>query len=145
MQRAQRNILADGVHDCVVDDHGLGELFAAVQHAMAHRADFIHGFDHAVFRIGQGGEHVLARFHMGGHVHFDHIFFVAAGILLRQLAAGNADALHQALGQHAFVLHINQLIFEGRGTRVYNQNFHGIAPPFSYVLTIWHYTALFRF
>ena len=43
--------------DVVVDDDGFGELVAAVQHAVAHSADFAHILDDALDRIGQEAEH----------------------------------------------------------------------------------------
>ena len=42
MQGAQGDVFRDGVQHSVVDDDGFGELAAAVEHPMAHRADFVH-------------------------------------------------------------------------------------------------------
>ena len=61
MQRAQRDIGADGVLDLLVDKHAGGERLAAVEHAMAHRADFVHMLDRALLRVGQGLDHRGSR------------------------------------------------------------------------------------
>ena len=134
VQGAQGDVFADGVHNGVVNNHGLGELFAAMQHAMAHGADLGHVGHHAMILVGQGPQHVAAGLHMGGHILVDDVFVLAAGILLGQLAALDADALHQALGQDGFILHIHQLIFERRRTGVDDQDFHKCVSSHDFVL-----------
>ena len=47
-----------------------------------------------------------------------------------QFASLDADAFNQTLGQLFLAVHVNQLIFEGRGTCVHNQNFHIVSCSF---------------
>ena len=44
--------------------------------------------------------------------------------VLAEVAAFNADPLNEAFGQLFLAVHVDQLIFQGGGTRVHNQNFH---------------------
>jgi len=53
MQGAQGDALFDGLDDLVIDDAGVGELHAAMQHTVADSIDLVHGLDHAVLRIDQ--------------------------------------------------------------------------------------------
>ena len=48
--------------------------------------------------------------------------------LVRELGALNADTLANALCNDVFRFHINELIFEGRTSRVDNKNFHCFPP-----------------
>ena len=122
MQRTQRDIGADGVLDLLVDKHAGGERLAAVEHAMAHRADFVHMLDRALLRVGQGLDHEGA----GLGVVLDGLLKddLLAVDLLGELAALDADALHQALGHELFAVHVHQLVFQRGRTRVDDQNFH---------------------
>ena len=45
-------------------------------------------------------------------------------LLLRVARNAHADALHQALGQRPFIVHIDQLVFQGGRTGVHDQDFH---------------------
>ena len=96
MQGAQGDVGADGLLDLLVDEHAGGEGLAAVEHAMAHRADFVHVLDRALLRVGEGLDHEGA----GLGVVLDGLLKddLLAAYLLGELAALDADALHQALG-----------------------------------------------
>ncbi len=110
MQGAERDVLLDGVQHRLIDNDRFGELGAAVQHAMADRADFVHRFDDAVILIGQGVQHVTAGLDVRFHGDFERKFLAAR--FLGELAAVDADALDQALGERRFVRHINKLVFQ---------------------------------
>ena len=125
VQGAQRDVLADGRLHLIGDDAGGGELLAAVQHAMAHRADLIHGLDDALLGILQGRQHQLGGAHMVGDLLVD-VGDLAVGGLLVQVGALDVDALHQALGDDALVIHVHQLVLQGGRTGVDNQNLHGM-------------------
>ena len=101
-----------------------------MQHPMAYRADFVHGFDHAEILIRQRVEHHMAGLHMvfnGSRFPIHH--FLAADLAFVMAQRAHTDALHQALGQSGFILHVNKLIFQGGRARVHDQNFH-VQKPF---------------
>ena len=125
VQRAQRDELADGSLHFVGDDAAGGELLAAVQHAVTHRADFIHGLEHALFRVKQRAQHQLRRHDVVRNrlVEVDDLRHVRG--LLVQVGAFNRDALHLPLDDHLLVVHVHQLVLQGGRTRVDNQNLHG--------------------
>ena len=49
--------------------------------------------------------------------------------LVNNEVAACADALADSLRQHIFPIHINQLIFPGRASRIDDQDFHSTIPP----------------
>ena len=141
MERAQRDVLLDSLDARIVNQAGRGELLAAVQHAMADRADFGQVGDHARadqvlavvrnFQIGAilADEHVQNHFHRFGMglgllqlLFLDLVALPAVGQVGRGI--DGADALDEALRDYGFILHVDQLEFQRRGTRVDNQNFH---------------------
>ena len=111
VQRPEGDVFLDSVHAGLVDDAGGGELFTAVQHAMAHRADFGNGGNHAVLLGKQGFEHQV---HGLGVVlnHFALHHKALVRVFVGELAALDADALHQALGDDGFIVHVDQLILQ---------------------------------
>jgi hypothetical protein len=52
--------------------------------------------------------------------------------------AVNADTLAQALSGHDTGLGIHQLVLQGRGAGIDNQNVHWNLPPKNYVSFSWH-------
>ena len=122
--------LLDGGHDLVSDDDGLGELLAAVDHAVTDRVDLLHGADDAVLLVHKGVQNSRDGFVVGGHGDvggLDGLLALELG-LVGELAV-DADALAQALAQHAFALHIDELKLQRAGTSVDDQIFHPIFPP----------------
>ena len=119
MQGAEVEALADDFLDILRNNAGLGDFLAAVQHAMTDRADFIRRCDHAVFRIQQCLKHQLDRNLMVRHRSFDFIA-VFSGRTVREPGAVDADALAETLRENGFVLHIDQLILQGRASAVQN-------------------------
>ncbi len=143
VKRTQRDVFLDGGDACIVDQAGSGELFAAVQHAMANRANFRKvgndagaGQMRAVraffdFQIGA----ILAYQHVQNHFHG---FCVGSGLLqfhfldllavpaIGQIGGGihGADAFYESLRDHGFIFHVDQLKLQGGGTGVDNQNLH---------------------
>ena len=125
VQGAQGNIFLDSVQNGLIDDNGFGEFAAAVEHAMAHRADLAHFLHHAEGFIRQRVQHHMAGLHMVFNGRFFPIHHLLAANFAFVMALGaHADAFHQALGQGAFILHIDQLIFQRGGTGVNDQDFH---------------------
>ena len=72
------------------------KLLAAVQHAVAHRADLVHGGDHAVLLVRQRFEHQAAwrRCGLSAAVPRSNVV-LAADACASSVAALDADALHQ--------------------------------------------------
>ena len=143
MQRAQRDVLLDGLDAVVVDQAAGGELLAAVQHAVAHSADLLERLDDAgarqmglaVVRVVLGGGAVLAHQHVQHDLHglgvgvaLLHLLLLdlLARPLIGQVGGGvhGADALHQALGDDGLIVHVDQLEFQRRRTGVDNEDFH---------------------
>ena len=121
VQRSQRDALLDGLDNLVVDDAGVGELHAAVQHAVAHGIDLVNGLDHAVNRVNQDVQHRGNGLGMGGHGNvFDNLLVAH---LVGQTAV-NVDTLAQALGSDVPGLGVHQLVLQGRTAGVDNQNVH---------------------
>ena len=122
VQRAQRYVLAYRGLDVVVYQHGLGVLFAAVQHAVAHRAYLVHRLDRALFGIGQRLDDVVHRVDVIGHCGIE-LYLLVADLLL-EVGAGYAYALGQALGYDLFIVHVYQLVLERRRAGVDYQYLH---------------------
>ena len=121
MQRAKGNALFDGLDDLVVDDAGIGELHAAVQHAVTHSVNFVHGLDDTVNGVNQNLENSGNGLGMGRHGNVLDNLLVAH--LVRQ-AAINIDALAQALGGDIAGFGVHQLILQRGTAGVDNQNVH---------------------
>ena len=122
VQRAEFGILFADLEHLVVEEHGPVEVAAAVQHAMADGVDLRHRMNSAVFGMHERVQHRLHGDLVIGHILLDHLF--ALRPLVVQHAAADTDALHAALYDHRFGVHIEQLVFEGRTACVYDQNFH---------------------
>ena len=124
VQRGEGGALLDGLHHFVVDEHGGGELLAAVDHAVTDRVDLFHGVDHAVLGAGEfindGGNGLGMRGH--GHVFVKNRFPLHQRRVLEVTV--DADALAQPLGHDGLGLHVDELIFEGGAARVDDKNFH---------------------
>ena len=126
MQWSQGDALLDGNDHVVIDDAGVKELHAAMQNTMTDSVDFVSGLDHAQLGIHQDLQRGGNGLGVGGHG--DVLHSLGAVHVVVQ-AAVNADTLAQALGGHHAGIGIHQLVLEGRGTGIDNQNVHGNLPP----------------
>ena len=127
VQGAQGEAVTDDLLHVFVHLHGLGDGFAAVQHAVADGVDLALVLDDALFRVGQQGDDQFHGFHVGGEGAFAHdLFFVVAvrSDLVGQLAHALADAFGQTGSQDGLGVHFQQLIFAGGRASVDNQYFH---------------------
>ena len=106
--------------------NGFVEDFTAVHLTVAHCIDFIHGFDDTVVGVNQSSQDFLDAVHMVGDGAFQS-YFVLAGGGVGQNGTFDADTFYQTFCDDRFILHINQLIFDGRAAAVYNKNLHYIA------------------
>ena len=117
---------------CVVDQARGGELLAAVQHAMADRADLAQVGDDAVLLAGQRLKHQL---HGGVVIRqlLDLDLVLLVRVLVRQVglvaADAHADALDEALGDDGLVLHVDQLVLQRRRAGIDDQNLHLLSLP----------------
>ena len=136
VQGAQRDALLDGGDDLVIDDAGVEELHAAVQDAMAHGIDLVGGLNNTVNRVNQNVQNRGDGLGMGGHG--DVLDNFLAVCVVGQ-AAVNVDTLAQALGGYHAGIGIHQLILEGRGTGIDNQNVHGNLPPKYFCFLVWNF------
>ena len=114
---------------CIVDGREVAEAFDACFHAFVHEAtlfkqvaalhdavadgvDFVEALDGTVFFAEQLLEHEIHAFLVVGHVvHQD--FLLAVGQREFQEGVVEADALHAALRQYGFVVHIVQFVLDG--------------------------------
>ena len=119
---SQRCDLFDFVGDGIGDDLRFGKELGALHHAVTDGGNLALVFHHSALARGHHFDHLHERLRVRGERHLLAPF--AAVGLGGDLAAFNADALAQTFAQHAFVRHINELIFQRAGTAVDDQNFH---------------------
>ena len=118
---AQGDALLDGLDDLVVDNAGVGELHAAMEHTVANGIDLVNGLDDTVHRIYQDVQNRGNGLGMGGHGDvLDHLLIAD---LVGQ-AAVDVDPLAQALGGNFAAFGVHELVLQGRTTGINNQNVH---------------------
>ncbi len=94
---------------------------------MADRPDFIKARNHSAVALGQNSFYLLERHGMVRHFNVKVEFAPIRCVAVHMAAC--ADALADSLRQHIFPIHINQLIFQGRASRIDDQDFHSTIPP----------------
>ena len=135
VEGAQGDAVFDGLFAGFIDDAGSGELVAAVENAVAYRADFGYVCDYAVILVNQSFENQLDGCGVVGESGFNNVFLLSVlTVLVGELTHGKTDALGKTLGDYGVVGHVEQLIFKGRRTGVDNENFH-------YYFSFWVYCA----
>ena len=120
VERGEGDAVLNGLHDVLVDENGGGEGLAAVDDAVADGIDLGHGLDDAVFLARELVDDGRDRFRMGREVDVlieDRL--VADEGLMLQMAA-DADALAKTFREDLLAVHIKELVFEGRASRVDN-------------------------
>ena len=131
VQRSERDALFDSVHDRSVNENGLGELLAAVEHTVADSVYLTHGGDHAVLGayelVDRCGDSLGMRGH--GDIRFKNLLVADQRGVLEMTV--NADALAQALGHDLFGLHVDQLILKRGAAGIDNKDLHYL---FSFLL-----------
>ena len=121
MQRAQGDALFNGLDDLIIDDAGVGELHAAVEHAVTNGIDLVNRLDHTINRIDQDLQNSLNRLGMAGHGNV--LYNLLVPHLMGQ-AAIDINTLTQALGGNIAGFGIHQLVLQGRTASIDNQNVH---------------------
>jgi len=123
VQRSKGDAVFDSLHNFVGDENGRSKGFTAVNNTVTDSVDFLHGSDNAV----SFGSHLIEdssdSFVMGGQIDV----FIENGLAVQgsvlQMAA-DADTFAKTLCKNFFGSGIDELILQGRGTGVDNQNFH---------------------
>ena len=133
VQRSQIVALLDTGHDLVGDQHGLGELLAAVNHAVTDSVDLGHGADDAVLSVDQSVQNSLDSLGVSGHSHISALNDLLALGLIGKLAI-DTDALAQTLGQDLLSLGVEQLILQRRAAGIDNQYVHWNQSPLLQIL-----------
>ena len=126
VERSQRDALADDVLDRFVDLDRGGDLFAAVEHAVADRLDFGQALQDADLGIDElGADRAEA---VGVVLHAFGGFFELETVrtLDDEVRSRGADALHEAGCDDgvAAVFHLEKGEFEGGAAGVDHENFH---------------------
>ena len=131
VQRSERDELFDSVHDRSVNENGLGELLAAVEHTVADSVYLTHGGDHAVLGAYELFDRCGDSLGMRGHgdIRFKNLLVANQRGVLEMTV--NADALAQALGHDLFGLHVDQLILKRGAAGIDNKDLHYL---FSFLL-----------
>ena len=129
VERAQLAALLDCGDHLFVDDYRAGEFLTAVQHAVSNRGDLGKRRDHAVFLGSEGVENDLDCFRMIVHVDLKLVVLSAFHLLL-EVSACNTDTVCHTFCQQSLVLHIDQLILDGRTSCIDYENFHFVFPPY---------------
>ena len=127
VQRAEGEAVADDFFYLFVDKHGIGDRFAAMQHAVPDCRDFRLVLNNALFGVQKQGNDVFHPFNVRGEGTLDNdfLFLVCTGSnLMAQFAHRLPDTFDDTGAQNGLVVHIEQLVFTRRRTRVDDQNFH---------------------
>ena len=126
VERSQRDALADDVLDRFVDLDRGGDLFAAVEHAVADGLDFGQALQDADLRIDElGADRTEA---VGVVLHAFGGFFELETVrtLDDEVRSRGADTLHEAGCDDGIVaaFHVEKSEFEGGAAGVDHENFH---------------------
>ena len=108
--------LLDALDDVVVDEGGGVVLLAAVDDAVADGLDFLDVLDDPVLLVYQSVKDELHADLVVGDVLFKDVLGVAD--LVGEARLVQTDALHQALGENLLGGHVEELVLDGRGTAV---------------------------
>ena len=111
----------------LVHQAGFIEQSAALHDTMPHRGDLAHGIEHLALALAQHLLHLLKSAGVSGKLNLVAEFTARVGRAADRTA--RADALANALCDHALVGHIKQLIFQRRAACVDYQNLHSMIPP----------------
>ena len=111
--------------DLLVYKHGTVKVRAAVYHTVTYRPDLCHGTDAPMFGIREDL-----------HQKPDGIRVIVQGLFHRIGASArhfvlnfsvNSDSFAQPFGQHITCFGVDELVFHGTGTGVYDQYIHRVS------------------
>ena len=115
VKRIERIDAFDLLDDVMIDEAGLGELFAAVHDAVSDGLDLVEGFERAVQK--EVKDAFEADF-MRRENFVRDLDFLAVSRLVFENANFFADAFDVAFGQNIAGRHVEELIFHGRRAAV---------------------------
>ena len=128
VERSHSRAFFQGFHDFIRNERGSSEFFAAMDDAVADSVDGIHGFDDAAFSVGEDVEDEFDSDLVIRDGLFD--FFLLAIPFVGQLRIGKADFFDQTFCHYFFIVHVDELVLQGRAAAVYNQYDHENLPSF---------------
>ena len=112
VQRRELRQLVDLLDDVVVDKHRAIEVLASLHDAMAYRIDFLERVDGLRRPARQRFEDERHRIVMIGHLGIDDLFVLIEAVLMERL--GRTYPLADALRKQLLLLHVDQLVLQGR-------------------------------
>ena len=126
VEGSQGDARLNGLDAGIVNDAGIGELHAAMEHPVTHGINLVHGLDDAFLGVLENLQHSGNGLGVGGHGNvLDHLL---VAYLVGQTAV-DVDTLTQALGRYIAGLRVHQLILQAGAAGVDNQNVHWNLPP----------------
>ena len=128
VERSHSRAFFQGFHDFICNERGSRKFFAAMDDTVADSIDGIHGFDDATFSIGENVEDEFDSDFVVRNGLFD--FFFLAIPFVCQLRIGKADFFDQTFCHYFFIVHVDELVLQGRAAAVYNQYDHENLPSF---------------
>ena len=123
VERSEGDDFFDSLDDFGGDEDGLRELLAAVDYAVAGRAELVEALEDAEFRIDEDVENVLDSRRVVGEGNFAR-HGVEAGLRVLDARAFDSDALDETLRKDLLAFHVDELILQRRASAVENKNFH---------------------
>lgn len=118
VERGEVGEFLDGGEDVVVDDHGAGELFAAVYDAVAYGADLADLGDDAHFVVDESVEDEGHSLIVVGGVSIEVVG--VAVYVMDEAAMLFTDTFDGAFGEDVGVRHIEELVLDGGTATVYH-------------------------
>ncbi len=122
VKRSQIKAFPDDTFYILIYYDGLTVNGSCVKNPMSHGGDLFCIRDYTILRIYQCFHNQGNGFRMLGHGLLNHQLLV--GRLVGQLGTFNSDSLTEAFRHYVLVVHINELIFQGRTSAVQYQYFH---------------------
>ena len=116
VERSQIAALLNHLKNLIVDDAGIKELHAAMQHPMADGLDFTQVLDDSHLRVGHLGADRRQCLAVLGDVQ-GFLDLLAVG-LVGQLRPLHANAFHKPFAENRLVGHVKEGELEGRTARI---------------------------
>ena len=123
VQRSQRNASLDCLDNFIIDEDGISKVLAAVYDTMTNSINFGHGLDNAPLLVNQDVDDSADCIGMILHRNVCLVLFFLVRVGVGQTTI-NTNSLAQALSQNSLVVHVEELILQGRAARIDYQNIH---------------------
>ena len=119
MEWAQWNAFFNSFDDSFIDNNGFCKFHTTMQYTVTYSSNFIHGFNHAVFRVNEDVEYKCKGYFVVFHRLRNGVLLSVWTFVSEDSIYIRTNAFYQTLCQHAFIRHVNQLVLQGRRTAVY--------------------------